>query len=292
MYLYILNGEDEGKRIELALGINTIGRSPKNSIVLSGDNYVSATHTEITYSDDDTLTITDKGSRNGTLLFGEPVTSTEPLIPGDIFQIGKTFLKCTRRNQERFFMDTSPGERSPEAVVVVDIVGSSKIAQMMGDSVAGKIKNLLKQGIIKALATYPAAYHKSTGDGFMLIYGTALPAVHFSITLLKDITTDNRKRGLHIRIGINYGETHKLPDNDRRGSSVDMAFRIESVSLQEMHQTTIGIRKEELPRTNRIFITENVQKIIASKPTIKTRCIGFFDLKGFNGRHKIFEVMV
>ncbi len=106
----------------------------------------------------------------------------------------------------------------------------------------------------------------------------------------KEITGDSSYKGFHVRIGINYGETYKLKDEVRRGSAVDMAFRIESVKIQDMHQTVIGIKKEELPRVDRIFISESVQNLIASKSTVNTRCIGFFELKGFTRRHKIFEV--
>jgi hypothetical protein len=59
-----------------------------------------------------------------------------------------------------------------------------------------------------------------------------------------------------------------------------------------MHQTVSGIKKDMFPRIDRIFISEVVQKLISSHSSIKTRCIGFFDLKGFTGRHKIFEVMI
>jgi len=192
---------------------------------------------------------------------------------------------------ERIFSDDSEIVKHPEAIVVVDIVGSSKIAQAMGDHVASKVKNILNHVLNEKLNEYPAEYSKSTGDGYMLIFTKALSAVQFSIELMNGIQGDSGNKGFHIRIGINYGETIRLEDDDRRGSAVDMAFRVESVKIGDMHQTTIGIRKEELPRIDRIFISEVVQKLIANKPTIKTRCIGFFDLKGFNGRHRIFEIL-
>ena len=175
---------------------------------------------------------------------------------------------------------------------MVDIVGSSKIAQVMGDSTASKVKNLLKKSLKNNLDIYPAEYIKSTGDGFMIIFTKALVAVKFSMELLKEIRGDGSYKGFHIRIGINYGETSKLEDADRRGTAVDMAFRVESVKIVDMHQTTLGIKKEDLPRVDRLFISETVQNLIASKSSIRTRCIGFFDLKGFPGRHKIFEVLI
>ena len=110
--------------------------------------------------------------------------------------------------------------------------------------------------------------------------------------MLNDTKGDGSYKGFHIRIGIHYGETYKLPDGDRRGLAVDMAFRVESVKIGDMHQTVVGIKKDVLPRIDRIFISEVTHNFIASHSTIKTRCIGYFDLKGFTGRHKIFEVLI
>lgn len=287
-YLYILNGPDDGECYSLVPGIYLIGRAESHDIVLKDDNYVSGTHAELEILENGVVTLTDKGSRNGTFLLGDTVTATTPVRPGDIFRIGQTFLKLSRRKEER--MLNSHHHRAPETILVVDIVGSSKIAQMMGDQVAGAIKNILRDSLTRNLAEYPAEYQKSTGDGYMLIFAKPLSAIKFAQGMLSDITGDKNK-GFHIRIGINYGETHRLSDGDRRGSAVDMAFRIESVKIQDMHQTMIGIKKEQMPRIDRIFISESVQKLVARKSSLTLRCIGFFELKGFNGRHKVFEVI-
>ena len=290
MFLYILNGKNEGQCVELSPGDYIIGRKKDADIVIKDDRYVSGKHAELKVTANKILTIADKGSKNGTHLLGDIVTNHIEVKPGDIFRIGHTFLKYTRRIQERYFPESDIGEKNTEAILVVDIVGSSKIAHIMGDNIAGKVKNLLKQSMKNNLEKFPAEYFKSTGDGYMIIFSKVISAVMFSIGLLKEITGDGSYKGFHVRIGINYGETYKLKDEDRMGSAVDMAFRIESVKIQDMHQTVIGIKKDDLPRVDRIFISESVQNFIATKSTVNTRCIGFFELKGFTGRHKIFEV--
>ncbi len=70
--------------------------------------------------------------------------------------------------------------------MVVDIVGSSKIAQIMGDNVAGKVKNLLKESMKNNLVKFPAEYFKSTGDGYMIIFSKVISAVMFSIGLKRN----------------------------------------------------------------------------------------------------------
>ncbi len=291
MYLIILNGEQEGKQIELSPGKYVIGRSASSDVVISDDRYISGTHSEIKISDKERVMVSDLGSRNGTWLLGEPVEKPSKVAPGDIIRVGHTFLKISRRSMERFSGQDEVPSESPEAIVVVDIVGSSKIAQALGDRVASKVKNVLSQNLNKNLKEYPAEFLKNTGDGYMIVFSSAMDAVRFSVNLMKDTMGDGSYKGFHIRIGIHYGETYRLPDGDRRGIAVDMAFRVEAVKIGDMHQTVVGIKKDDLPRVDRIFISEVVQKLIPSHSSIQTRCIGFFDLKNFTGRHKIFEVL-
>jgi pSer/pThr/pTyr-binding forkhead associated (FHA) protein len=291
MNLIILNGADEGKHLALNPGTYSIGRSPDCDIVIPDDQYISGKHAELRLSDEGIITLRDAGSRNGTYLLGETVDGNAAVSPGDIFRLGHTFLKISRRTMERFFAPDEATAGSPESIVVVDIVGSSKIAQACGDRVASKVKNVLNHNLQDGLKAHPAEFDKNTGDGFMLVFGSAMEAVRFSVELMKSTMGSGTYKGFHIRIGIHYGETYRLPDNDRRGMAVDMAFRVESVKVDSMHQTVVGIRKDDLPRVDRIFISEVVQKMIPAHSSIKTRCIGFFDLKGFTGRHKIFEVM-
>ncbi len=291
MYLLILNGQQEGRRYALTPGTCVIGRAPEAGVSISGDPYISGIHAELRIEHDGRLVLADRDSRNGTFLLGEAVREPVEVRPGDIFQVGKTFLKFSRRSAERISMPDS-GEGAPEAILVIDMVASSRIADAMGDRMAGKVKNVLSGKLNAVLQKIPAEFLKGTGDGFMVVFANAKHAVRAALELLADLREDDASRGIHVRMGVHFGETTVLPDGDRRGMAVDMAFRVESVKVDDMHQTVVGIKKDMLPRMDRIFITEVVQRMISSNSRIRTRCIGYFDLKGFTGRHKLFEVMV
>jgi class 3 adenylate cyclase len=292
MYLYILNGMKEGFRISLIPGVHSVGRSADSKIALPDDKYVSSSHAELHMDADGLLTLHDLGSKNGTFLLGEVVREPKQVNPGDIFQIGRTFFKISRRSSERFVIQDEGMESSPEAILVIDIVGSSHIAQAMGDRVADKVKNILLQKLHAKLQNNPADFVKNTGDGFLIIFSNVRAALKLAIDLLMEMRAEDSCKGIHVRMGIHFGETTRLPDGDRRGLAVDMAFRVESVKAVAMHQTKIGIKKDMLPRIDRILITEVVYSMILSETQIKTRCIGYFDLKGFTGRHKIFEILL
>ena len=71
--------------------ITTIGRSPTNTIVLES-TFVSTEHTRIIYRDR-SLWVEDLGSRNGTLVDGQPVTQPVAVGPGSILQVGDVRFK-------------------------------------------------------------------------------------------------------------------------------------------------------------------------------------------------------
>jgi pSer/pThr/pTyr-binding forkhead associated (FHA) protein len=106
--LYVLNGPDAGRSFPLQEGINRIGRSPDNDIVLQ-DETISRQHLKILRRMDQYL-ITDLGSSNGTSLQGRelvPGTETEvkektPIAMGmTVVAIGEAAL-----NEVKPFLDS------------------------------------------------------------------------------------------------------------------------------------------------------------------------------------------
>jgi pSer/pThr/pTyr-binding forkhead associated (FHA) protein len=81
----------------LTPGLTTFGRRPGNTVVLTGDLYVSGSHAQIS-ADADVFILTDIGSTNGTLLNGErlPINTPFTLDDGDEILIGGTALRFER----------------------------------------------------------------------------------------------------------------------------------------------------------------------------------------------------
>jgi len=82
--------DDEGKTtiVPLIRDEVTIGRKEGNTIRLT-DRNVSRNHTRLVRSADNTFTVTDLGSRNGTKINNDPIGSTPlPVAPGDQIYIG------------------------------------------------------------------------------------------------------------------------------------------------------------------------------------------------------------
>ncbi|MGW8301735.1 MAG: diguanylate cyclase [Desulfobacterales bacterium] len=96
-YLVIYIGNDSGCRHMLKNGIMTIGRSSQADISIKDDR-ISRIHC-IIESMDDTFTIEDKGSTNGTYVDARKV-SRAPLRPGVSLQLGHSIMKIEYKTED------------------------------------------------------------------------------------------------------------------------------------------------------------------------------------------------
>jgi hypothetical protein len=88
-FLILLAGDEAGKMLRIEEEL-TIGRSPKSTVVFTGDG-VSRYHARFFRQGAATL-VEDLGSTNGTLVNGIRLTGPVALSDGDKIQIGASFL--------------------------------------------------------------------------------------------------------------------------------------------------------------------------------------------------------
>lgn len=81
-----MDGVHAGQVVPLEPGTITIGRHPKNSVVID-DTGVSRHHAELICTDDG-IELLDKGARNGTIVQGQKVEGRVELCDGDFIQFG------------------------------------------------------------------------------------------------------------------------------------------------------------------------------------------------------------
>ena len=84
------DGPEVGRAFPLQ-PVTSVGRSPANTLVLP-DTYASSQHALLSWREGHWW-LTDQGSRNGTLLNGEPVEKPTVVAPEDVITIGRTKLK-------------------------------------------------------------------------------------------------------------------------------------------------------------------------------------------------------
>jgi diguanylate cyclase (GGDEF)-like protein len=95
-YLAIFIGKNSGERHKLKPGIITIGRAPQADITID-DGRISRIHCTIKLSDG-TLSIEDKGSKNGTYVDSSKI-SHAILSPGVSIQLGRSVMKIEYKDE-------------------------------------------------------------------------------------------------------------------------------------------------------------------------------------------------
>jgi len=89
--LRIVQGRPEGKEVTLGPGDYIFGRGPECQVRFNSE-WVSRQHAALIVGDS-MATVRDLGSSNGTLLNGVLLTREQPLLPGDLLEIGPMTLE-------------------------------------------------------------------------------------------------------------------------------------------------------------------------------------------------------
>ncbi|MEP6993819.1 MAG: SpoIIE family protein phosphatase [Acidobacteriota bacterium] len=88
------------RKLSLDRPVTTVGRSSMNDLPVS-DKMLSRQHARIVRDNDGALTVEDLGSRNGTYLNGERLTTVQALKPGDRITLGGVTLKLESESTTR-----------------------------------------------------------------------------------------------------------------------------------------------------------------------------------------------
>ncbi len=131
-------------------------------------------------------------------------------------------------------MNRSATERRLSAILIADIVGYSRL---MGTDEEGTLRRFrsLRSGLIDpAIRRHEGRVVKSTGDGVLAEFASAVEAVRCALDLQQAMIARNadlpEDKQICFRIGINAGEVMIERDGDIYGDSVNLAARLESLS--------------------------------------------------------------
>jgi class 3 adenylate cyclase len=142
MWQLVINGPGYfDTQYDLPDGPTYMGRADENDIVLSGD-LVSRKHARLT-AQGDTLQVEDLGSRNGSKVNGEALTTLKPLRAGDLLQVGENSLLIRQpskvENQQTEMLDTGGGGKVKRFGGGLDIDSAVILAKDVRDSVVMRV---------------------------------------------------------------------------------------------------------------------------------------------------------
>src|SRR5271169_2786242 len=129
-------------------------------------------------------------------------------------------------------IDGKPVERRLAAILITDVVGYSRL---MGIDEVGTLRQLTahrKECIDPAIAARRGRIVKTTGDGVLVEFPSAVEAVACAITIQRGLASRNEamaaERRLTFRIGINVGDII-IEASDIFGDGVNVAARLEAL---------------------------------------------------------------
>ena len=118
-------------------------------------------------------------------------------------------------------------ERKLAAIMFTDIAGYT--AQMSKDEAVAISLINKKESVLKPLiAKHNGTYVKSTGDGSLSHFNSAVDAAMCAKRLQESIYDD---KDLNVRVGVHLGDTI-FEKGDIRGDGVNIASRLESMAVE------------------------------------------------------------
>ena len=141
------------------------------------------------------------------------------------------------------------GERVLATILFTDVVGSTVLAERIGDNAWRKLLADHNDRMRFQLALHRGREIKETGDGFLALFDGTARAVRCAAAMRESVA----ELGLRIRAGIHTGEVELVP-NDVRGVAVHTAARI--LALAEPGEVLVSATTYELLAGSGIAFTD------------------------------------
>jgi adenylate cyclase len=124
-------------------------------------------------------------------------------------------------------------ERRLAAVLAADVAGYSRLMGVDEEGTLARLKAIRKELIDLTIAKHRGRIVKTTGDGMLVEFASALDAVRGAVEVQRGMAersaTVPQNRRIEVRIGIHVGDII-IDDNDIFGDGVNIAARLEGLA--------------------------------------------------------------
>jgi TolB-like protein/class 3 adenylate cyclase/Tfp pilus assembly protein PilF len=166
-------------------------------------------------------------------------------------------------------------DRRLAAIMFTDLVGYSAIAQQ-DETLALRLLQEHQQLLRPIFAKFNGQEIKTTGDGFLIEFASAIEAVKCAIEIQGDVNTRNASatsdNQINVRIGIHMGEVERR-DGDIYGNGVNVAARI-----------------EPLAEAGGICVSATVYDLVKAKVEVPFISLGTPEMKNIQELVEVFKV--
>ncbi|MEP0944570.1 MAG: adenylate/guanylate cyclase domain-containing protein [Rhizobiaceae bacterium] len=164
------------------------------------------------------------------------------------------------------------------AIVAADMVGYSRLMELDESGTVARQKACLNDLILPKIHEFEGRLVKTTGDGLLAEFASAVDAVMFSATIQREMIAReseiSNERRIRYRVGINVGEIIH-DEGDIFGEGVNVAARLEA-----------------LAEPGGILISESVFNTIKGKLDLGFADLGAQTVKNISQPIKVFQVLL
>src|SRR5882672_10126793 len=123
-------------------------------------------------------------------------------------------------------------ERRLAAVLAADVAGYSRLMGRDEEGTLAQLKSFRKALVDPAIAEHRGRIVKTTGDGMLIEFASAVDAARCAVEIQRGMATQNtdvpQNQRIEFRIGIHLGDII-IDDNDIFGDDVNIAARLEGI---------------------------------------------------------------
>jgi TolB-like protein len=167
-------------------------------------------------------------------------------------------------------VDTGEANRRLAGILAADVVGYSAMVGSDEPGTLARVRTLRTDLIEPLAANYGGRLFKSTGDGFLAAFASAVQALHCAVAIQERLRAD--PDGLRLRIGAHQGEVVAEGD-DLLGDGVIIAARL-----------------EPLAEPGGICISARVREDAVGKMALEVDDLGTPELKNIAAKVQVFRV--
>lgn len=124
-------------------------------------------------------------------------------------------------------------ERRLAAVLAADVAGYSRLMGSDEEGTLARLKAVRKALVDPAISSHRGRIVKTTGDGMLVEFASAVDAVRSSVEVQRGMAAQNisvpQDQRIEFRIGIHVGDII-IDDNDIFGDGVNVAARLEGIA--------------------------------------------------------------
>ena len=196
--IQIRTPDNKTRRVSLDAPSFSLGRAHTNELCYPDDASLSRKHLLLEQDDQD-WTITDLGSKNGTMLNGTRITGKSVLHPGDRLIVGQLTISCVDPNEDSITnVVFVPGEATAlqSSATVISGIDGMLSSESTGESKSHRgpldIKQQFQLPIVRALirAGRELLGHQPLEELFSTILDQAISAVQAERGLLMTLEND------------------------------------------------------------------------------------------------------